>query len=121
MNQKEFEYWQSVTASSAHSWVEDRITSLNGAGALFYIGGENGRYMRLSTDGKLTVGTYEDAFPHIGEALFKQKTEHQFDSFDEALKAAFQLGGTKFLTDIFSSDMIPQEPSEDDDGMTMKM
>ena len=33
MTQHEFEYWQAVTESSAHKWVEDRVTRLNGNGA----------------------------------------------------------------------------------------
>jgi hypothetical protein len=69
--------------------------------------------MRLSPDGKLTVGTYEGAFPHIGEAMFKQEAEHQYGSFDEAFQAACKLGGTEFLADIFSNDQIPQEAIED--------
>jgi hypothetical protein len=78
MTQHEFEYWQAVTAESAHKWVEDRVTRLNGNGALFYTGGEDGQYMRLSPEGKLTVGTYEGAIPHIGEAMFRRGAEHQY-------------------------------------------
>lgn len=29
MNQKEYDYWKTVTASSEHLWVEDAITRLN--------------------------------------------------------------------------------------------
>jgi hypothetical protein len=121
MNQGEFKYWQAITKSSEDGWVEDVITRLNGKGTLYYTGGEDGRYMRLSPDGKLTVGTYEGAFPHIGEAMFKQEAEHQYGSFDEAFQAACKLGGTEFLADIFSNDQIPQEAIEDNSGMTMTM
>jgi hypothetical protein len=121
MNQDEFDYWQAITKSSEDCWVEDRITRLNGNGALYYTGGENGRYMRLYPDGKLTVGTYEGAFPHIGKAIFKRESEHQYECFNKALEAACQLGGTEFLADMFSGDQIPQEAIEDDGGMTMTM
>ena len=121
MNQSEFDYWQAITKSSADGWVEDAVTRLNGKGALYYTGGEDGRYMRLSPDGKLTVGTYEVAFPHIGKAMINQEAEHRYRSFDEAFQAACQLGGTEFLADMFSNDQISQEAIEDNSGMTMTM
>lgn len=34
MNQKEYDYWKTVTASSEHLWVEDAITRLNDRGLL---------------------------------------------------------------------------------------
>ncbi|HBR07478.1 MAG TPA: hypothetical protein DD735_01125 [Clostridiales bacterium] len=121
MNQKEFEHWLKVTASSEYRWVEDEITRLNGRGALYYTGGENGIYMRLSPDGKLTAGTYEGAIPHIGEALFTQKTEHQYASFSEASQAALEFGGIQFLVDMLSSDRIPQIPPPDEESAWMGM
>lgn len=120
MEKQEFEYWQAVTQSSVHRWVEDAITRLNGGGALYYKGGEDGSFMRLSADGKLTVGTYEGAYPHIGEAFFMQQSEHQYDSFDEAFKAACQLGGTDFMADAFSApDSAYHEPNAGAFEMTM--
>ena len=121
MNADEFNYWQAITKSSEDGWVEDCITRLNGNGALYYTGGEDGRYMRLSPDGELTVGTYEGAFPHIGKAIFNREAEHQYDSFNKAFEAACQLGGTEFLADMFSNDQTPQEAIEDNGGMTMTM
>ena len=76
MTEYEFEYWQEVTQNSKYRWMEDAITRLNGNGMLFYTGGEEGVYMRVSPENKLTVGIYEDAFPHVGDALFKIKAEH---------------------------------------------
>jgi hypothetical protein len=98
---------------------------LNGKGELYYTGGESGMYMRLYPDGKLSVGRYEDAFPHIGEALFKCEAEHQFESFDEASIAACKLGGQKFLVDLFSDSGVREalaEPQEQNFGsFEMKM
>ena len=75
MTKKELEQWQAVTNSSQYRWVEDRITRLNGRGMLYYTGGEDGCFMRITPEGNLTIGIYEGAFPHIGEACFQVKAE----------------------------------------------
>ena len=106
MNHEEFACWQAVTASSTGRWVEDAVTSQNGKGNLFYIGGEEGVYMRIYPDGRLSVGTYEYAFPHIGEAVFTAKVERHFANVEEAFQTAVQLGGKKFMTDLLSSNRI---------------
>lgn len=103
MEQNELDYWQTVIAASAHRWIEDSITSLNNHGSLYYIGGESGNYMRLYPNGKMCIGTYEDAFPHIGDAIFEVKATHQYASMDEAFQAACQLGGKQFLKDIHTA------------------
>lgn len=109
MNQKELESWQAVRASSTHKWVEDSIFRLNGRGAMYYTGGEDGIYMEISKDGTLELGDYEGALPHIGEAIFTVKAQKQCAGFDEAFQIACQIGGKKFLMDLFSSDQIHQE------------
>ena len=114
MTQHELEHWLKVTASSEYRWVEDEITRRGGRGALYYTGGEDGIYMRLSPDGRLTAGTYEGAFPHIGEALFTRKAEHQYASFSEASQAALEFGDIQFLADMLSSDQMPQLPPGED-------
>ena len=125
MTQREFEYLQAITESSVHKWVEDNITRLNGNGALYYTGGEDGRYMRLSSEGKLTVGTYEGAIPHIGEAMFRREAEHQYADFNAAFEAACKLSGKQFLVDMFSQDDVaqtliePDEPEPNSFEMTM--
>jgi hypothetical protein len=122
MNQKEFEYWQSVTAGSAYRWIEDAVTRLNGNGSLFYSGGEDGVYMRLTRGGKFSGGTYEGAVPHIGEACFIPKAEHQYADYNGAFEAALKLGGKQFLIDMFSQDSPPQVMELDDEpGMTFEM
>ncbi len=117
MDKRELEYWQSVTEHSTYRWTEDSIIRLNSGEHLYYIGGENGHYMRLSQDGKLTVGNYEGAYPHIGEAVFYLRAEHQYLNINEAFQAACQLGGAKFLEDLFSSNPLeqgwPNEPDTD--------
>lgn len=108
MTAKEFKYWQAVTESSRHSWREDSVTRLNGQGALYYTGGESGIFMRVTADGELTVGTYEGAIPHIGEACFSKKAEHKCRDFNEGFQYVCQLGGIKFLADLFSNDQVPR-------------
>lgn len=103
MTDAELKQWLAVTANSRYQWTEDEITRLNGRGALYYFGGEDGVYIRIKPEGELSVGTYEGAFPHIGEAFFTQKSSVVCDSFDQAFQKAIELGGQQFLQDMFSS------------------
>lgn len=103
MTKEEFAYWQTKTESSRHTWTEDTIFRLNGRGAFYYIGGENGQYIEIGKNGLLEVGKYESAFPHIGEAFFTVQAKRQCKDFDEAFKTAVIVGGKKFLADMFSS------------------
>ncbi|MDD3229890.1 MAG: hypothetical protein PHE09_11815 [Oscillospiraceae bacterium] len=74
---------------------------------------------------RISLGTYEGAFPHIGEALFTQKAEHQYASFDEAFQAACRIGCKQFLADMFAGNDILRmavEPEEQEPGLfDMKM
>jgi hypothetical protein len=74
---------------------------------MYYTGGEDGVYMRISKDGSLEAGDYEGAFPHIGEATFTPVVTKQFNSFNEAFTAAMEAGGKQFLVDMFSCS-VPQ-------------
>jgi hypothetical protein len=101
-SEQNFAAWLTVTESSRYKWVEDEIYRLNGRGAMYYTGGEDGVYMRISKDGKLEAGNYEGAFPHIGEAFFKPAVIKQYDTFSDAYKAAMEAGGKQFMVDMFS-------------------
>jgi len=107
MTQDEFAYWQSRIENSRFQWTEDEIYRLNGRGAFYYHGGEDGVYIEIHKDGRLEAGTYKDAFPHIGDASFFVKTEQQCKDFNEAFTLAMGAGGKKFLLDMFSSDVVP--------------
>ena len=115
MTKKEFAMWQAVTKSSEFRWTEDEIYRLNGHGAFYYHGGENGIYMRIQKDGMLEAGTYEGAIPHIGEAFFKPVVERQCKDFNEAYTKAMEAGGKQFLIDMFSQPdfIVPDEPEEE--------
>lgn len=117
MDQKEWEHWQAVTATSDHKWVEDKIVHLNGRGAMYYTGGEDGIYMRISNDGTLELGTYKGALPHIGKAFFDVKGQKKYSDFNEAFQMVCEIGGKKFLMDMFSTDQIPQDVVEADNGL----
>lgn len=109
MNQKEWESWKRVTASSTHRWVEDSIFYSSGRGAMYYTGGESGVYMKITKDGTFELGTYEGALPHIGEAFYTVELQKQCTDYNEAFQMACQLGGKKFLMDMFTADQISQE------------
>ena len=94
--------WLAVTESSRYKWVEDEIYHLNGRGAMYYTGGEDGIYMRISKDGSLEAGYYKGAVPHIGEAMFTPVVTKQFTSFNKAYTSAMEAGGKQFLVDMFS-------------------
>ncbi len=122
MTDLELNQWQAVTENSRYQWTEDEVTRLNGRGALYYFGGEDGIYMRLTTEGKLSIGTYEGAYPHIGEALFTQKAAMDCGSFDQAFQKAVETGGSKFLQDMFSakpSQELYEAPKSPGMGMSM--
>lgn len=55
----------------------------------------------------MEAGTYEDAFPHIGEASFTVKAERQCKDYNEAFAAAMETGGKRFFLDMFSADVVP--------------
>ncbi len=112
MTRDEFALWQDITENSRFHWTEDAIFRLNGRGAFYYIGGEDGGYMRIHKDGRLELGSYEGAVLHIGEAVFMPKSEKQYADFNEAFTAALQLGGKQFLVDMFGGTpaVLPQFP-----------
>ena len=115
MTRDEFALWQAITENSRFHWTEDAIFRLNGRGAFYYIGGEDGGYMRIHKDGRLELGSYEGAVPHIGEAVFMPKSEKQYADFNEAFTAAIQLGGKRFLVDMFGGTpaVLPKSPSSE--------
>ncbi len=121
MTDLELNQWRAVTENSRYQWTEDEVTRLNGRGALYYFGGEDGIYMRLTTEGKLSIGTYEGAYPHIGEALFTQKSAMDCGSFDQAFQKAVETGGSKFLQDMFSAKPSQELCEAPKFGMGMSM
>ena len=105
MTKKEFVAWQAITESSRNKWTECEIFRLNDHGRLYYIGGKDGQYIEIDNNGRLKIGTYEGAIPHIGEATFKKIYSKQCKNLNDAFETAIvKVGGKKFLADMFSVD-----------------
>lgn len=102
MTKQEFERWQAITQNSQFRWTEDEIYRLNGRGAFYYHGGEDGIYIKIQDDGMLEAGNYAGAIPHIGEAFFEPVARRQCKDFNEAYKIAMEAGGKQFLMDMLT-------------------
>lgn len=102
MDKKEFAAWKRQTDSSKYKWTVDEVTFYNKHDILIYKGGEDGHFIEIKKDGKMTIGLYEGAIPHIGEATFIQKGSKQFKTQDEAITRAIEAGGMYFLRDLLT-------------------
>lgn len=103
MTANEFAYWRATTENSQNHWMKDDIFRLNGHGHFYYFGDEDGVYMKIEKSGLLTIGKYEGAYPHIGEAALNIFDKKQHEDFNKAFESALQYGGKRFLADLFSS------------------
>ena len=63
-------------------------------------------YARKETDHR----KLQRSLSHIGEACFQAEAEKNCGNYYKAFEKACELGGTKFLTDLFSGSQISQEP-----------
>lgn len=102
MTQDEYEHWKDITEKSKYRWMVDKITYYNHKDFLAYKGGEDGAFIEISHDGVVSMGTYEGALPHIGEAIFKPQAHKAFESFEDAFKYVVENGGLGFLVDLFT-------------------
>jgi hypothetical protein len=103
MNDEEFTLWREWTATSRCKWTVDPIhNGLNDRDLLAHLGGEAGRYVQVDRDGTLNLGTYTDAVPHIGEALFTPTITRRCADFTAALTLAMEAGGVAFLRDLLT-------------------
>lgn len=101
MTKVEFDSWTKMTKFSEKAWVLDENTLHNYGEYLFYKGGENGVYIEVRKDGIASVGEYEGAIPHIGEAFFIVKHENKIASNREgALTKIIERLGLPFLMDL---------------------
>lgn len=100
MDINEYNAWIEETRRSNFNWNMDEVAKENRGEYFFYIGGESGRFIRIDGTGKMDLGTYEEAVPHIGDALFRVEASKQYASQAEALNRAIQNGGMSFLMDF---------------------
>ena len=131
MTRDEAQAWKEWTQRSDDQWQVDPCHADMKADFLCYKGGiANGRYFEilggrrlelyerlhgkkpaLHPDPrrvKLVVGRYEDAYPHIGEALFHPSGTMYFSDSDAAIKFMVERGGVQFLIDLFKSGTVRQ-------------
>lgn len=97
MTEIEMKTWILEIEESKFSWKIDEITYLNRGELLAYRGGESGKYITVEASGLVRVGVYEGAFPHIGEAIFKETDRIQMADFNIASARLFELCGTVTL------------------------
>jgi hypothetical protein len=95
-----FAVWQVKVDNNHALWREDARYRHHNDGALYYLGGESGQYMRLANDGKLTVGRYNFAAPGIKDATLIAEATRDMGGYDMAVLLAAQLGGARFLSDM---------------------
>lgn len=75
-----------------------------------FIGGEDGKYATVRSDGGeaiLEIGRYEGAIPHIGEANFISQGRKSFPDAEAAQKFLIERAGIAFLLDIIGSRAYP--------------
>ena len=106
MTHEEVKAWLARTESSRNRWTEDEIFRLNGHGVKYYRGGESGKYVEIHQDGRLEIGEYDGAIPHIGEAFFQPVVRKRYEDFDTAFKKAAEFVGADFPAAV-------QEQSDD--------
>jgi hypothetical protein len=100
--EQEFSKWANIAAGIDGPWREDTRYRRHQDGVLYYIGSEDGQYMRITNDGLLTVGRYEFASPGIEDAVLVNRAWRQYGSYEQALLDAPQIAGMKFTADLFS-------------------
>lgn len=96
MTRQEFLAWTKHTDRSKRGWQRDDVTLHNRGALLMYHGGEKGTYVEVDKT-TVTVGTYDGAIPHIGEAMFKVTGRKTFESESDAYQAVFNATGTRGL------------------------
>ncbi|MDR1205941.1 MAG: hypothetical protein LBL26_10755, partial [Peptococcaceae bacterium] len=94
--------WKNLTDGIPGNWREDKRYRRHRDGALYYIGGEDGQYMRIANDGLLTAGRYELARPGIEDAVLLSRVWKQYASYEQAFLVASRLAGPRFTKDLFS-------------------
>lgn len=99
--EKEFAAWRNLSDAIHGHWREDKRYSQRRDGVLYYIGGEEGQYMRVTNDALLTVGRYELACPGIEHAVLVSRVWKQYENYEQAILYASQIAGLKFTTDLF--------------------
>jgi hypothetical protein len=105
MNATERAAWMKHTANSRYTWTVDPIHN-TAADLLVHLSGQSGQYVEISGC-KLTVGTYDGAIPHIGEASFKALGTKVFTSNDEAVEYLCRRGNIPVVAALLGGLCLP--------------
>lgn len=98
----EHQAWIEYTRSRRGLWTVDPIhDGRDGRDFLCYApsldDATKGVYVMIDQDGTAKAGTYEDAYPHIGEACFLARWNHRYASFNEAFARVAERLGVAYL------------------------
>jgi hypothetical protein len=102
--------WLSSVDSNHANWREDvRYRQCNN-GAMYYLGGESGQFIRVTQDGAYLGGQYDGAKSGIENAVLTYSFTYKLGSYEAALSLAVKLCGERFSRDIY--DEVTQFASE---------
>ena len=107
---QEFTKWVNLSVGIDASWREDKRYRRHKDGVLYYIGGEDGLYIRIANDGLIKAGRYEFASPGIEEAVLVCSVLKQCESYEQAILFASQVAGQKLTNDLYG-DKSREKPS----------
>lgn len=101
MTKNEFETWSHFMKASKGKWVLDPVhNGQQGREILLYVVSQNdhttGVFIRIM-DRHVEAGSFCNAVPHIGEALFTSHWSKTFSSKNEAVTRLFEKLGHSFL------------------------
>lgn len=103
MTKKEFLAWALHTERSTKGWQVDECQLHNHGLILMYHGGESGTFVWIENK-TVTVGKYEFAVPHIGEALFTPTGSRSFPTEDKAHTAVANATGISGVMALLTGD-----------------
>ena len=102
MNEQEYKAWAKHQMKNVGHWQVDPIhNGENGARYLVYVTRPDdpacGVYVDITPQGFLSMGTFEGALPHMGEATYIPRKGLSCKSFDQAVQVAAEHMGLTFL------------------------
>jgi hypothetical protein len=99
MTKDEYTAWREETARSEKQWQTDLIHN-SPEDYLIFKGGENGFYLHILKN-VIHMGNYQNAIPHIGEAIFKEKGRVECIDNNAAWTRLLAKSGLPLVVDLF--------------------
>ena len=101
MTKEEFNSWAMFMKSNVGKWTVDPIHNGVDRDLLCFAGrpddSTKGIFVSVYTDGSWSVGRYWGACPHIGEAIFEDKSKGKADTMSLAIEHLVNCIGLSFL------------------------